>query len=107
MGVTHLPASASADEIHAVLDTEGALVIDRLAPAELIDRIAAEMAEYVDATPFGSDDFSGRTTKRTGGLVASSVSSRELVSHPLVLDVANRLLHQATACLLYTTDHAD
>ena len=86
-----------------MLDAEGALVIDRLASDELIDRIAAEMDEHVDATPFGSDDFSGRTTKRTGGLVARSVSSHELVSHPLILDVAGRLLHQATAFQLHLT----
>ena len=103
MDVTHLPASASADEIHAVLAAEGALVIDELAAPALIERIADEMTEHVDATPFGSDDFSGRTTKRTGALIARSVSARELVTHPLVLDVAARLLHQATKLQVHLT----
>jgi len=103
MDVIHLPASASADEIHSVLVAEGALVIDDLATPTLIDRIAAEMIEHVDATPFGSDDFSGRTTKRTGALIARSVSARELVTHPLVLDVAALLLHQATKVQVHLT----
>ncbi len=58
-----------------MLERDGALIVDDLADVALIDRIAAEMAPFVDATPIGSDDFSGRTTKRTGGLVARSPAS--------------------------------
>ncbi|WP_040494938.1 phytanoyl-CoA dioxygenase family protein [Ilumatobacter nonamiensis] len=103
MGVIHLPASTPAAEIHDVLATEGALVIDELASPDVIDRIAAEMAEHVDDTPLGSDDFSGRSTKRTGALIARSETARELVTHPLVLDVAGRLLHQATKFQIHLT----
>ena len=103
MGVTHLPATATAEELHGILAAEGALVIDELASVELIDRITAEMADHVDATPFGSDDFSGRTTKRTGGLIARSEAARELVQHPLVLDVAERLMHQASKFQVHLT----
>jgi len=103
MTLVHLPPSAPADEIHEVLARDGALVIDRLAPTELIDDITAEMAPHVDATPSGSDDFSGRTTQRTGALIARSPASRELVQHPLILDVAGRLLHQAKAYQVHLT----
>ncbi|MFW2334446.1 phytanoyl-CoA dioxygenase family protein [Ilumatobacter sp.] len=99
----HLAADADPADIHAVLERDGALVIDDLADAELIDRIAAEMGPYVDATPSGSDDFSGRTTRRTGGLVGRSPASRELVQHPLILDVTGRLLHRAKAFQLHLT----
>lgn len=99
----HLPPDADAERIHAVLVRDGALIIDDLADPALLDRVAAEMAPYVEATPGGSDDFSGRTTKRTGGLVARSPASRELVQHPLVLDVTARLLHQAQAFQLHLT----
>ena len=33
------------------------------------------MAPFIDATPPGSDDFSGRNTRRTGALIARSPSS--------------------------------
>lgn len=99
----HLPADSSAESIHAVLERDGALIIDDLADAALIDRIADEMAPYIEATPNGSDDFSGRTTRRTGALVGRSPSSRELVQHPLVLDVTGRLLHRARAFQLHLT----
>ena len=101
--LVHLPAGSTADEIHAVLERDGALVIDDLADVGLIDRITDEMALYVEATPPGSDDFSGRTTKRTGGLVGRSPASRELVQHPLILDVTGLLLHRAKAFQLHLT----
>ncbi len=101
--VEHLPADVDPADIHTILERDGALVIDGLAGTDLIDRIAAEMAAYVEATPHGSDDFSGRTTKRTGGLVGRSPASRQLVQHPLILDVTGRLLHRARAFQLHLT----
>jgi hypothetical protein len=62
MNITHLPATATVDEIHEVLHRDAALVIDDLARPEQIDAIDAEMAPFVAATPPGSDDFSGRNT---------------------------------------------
>lgn len=101
--VEHVGADADPAIIHAILERDGALVIDDLASAALIDRIAEEMAPYIDATPVGSDDFSGRATKRTGGLVARSPAARGLVTHPLILDLTGRLLHRATAFQLHLT----
>jgi ectoine hydroxylase-related dioxygenase (phytanoyl-CoA dioxygenase family) len=101
--ITHLANTATADEIHAVLERDGALVIDDLADDSLVDRIAAEMEQFVEATPGGSDDFSGRSTKRTGALVARSPASRELVAHPLILEVTGKLLHRAQSFQLHLT----
>jgi len=101
--LTHLPPDVDPADIHAVLERDGALVVDELANVELIDRITDEMQPYVDATPIGSDDFSGRTTRRTGGLIGRSPASRELVQHPVILDVTGRLLHRAKAFQLHLT----
>lgn len=103
MAITHVPADTSADEIHEILAQDGALVIDDLASRESIDAITGEMASFVEATPNGSDDFSGRTTKRTGALIARSPSSRALVTHPVILDVAARLMHQASSIQVHLT----
>ncbi len=103
MSIVHLPSAASPDEIHAVLDRDAALIIDDLADVELIDRVTSEMAPFIEATPAGSDDFSGRNTRRTGALIARSPSSHELVQHPLILDVTARLLHRAQSYQLHLT----
>jgi ectoine hydroxylase-related dioxygenase (phytanoyl-CoA dioxygenase family) len=103
MSIAHLPATASAAEIHAVLDRDAALVIDDLADVDLIDRINTEMAPFIAATPPGSDDFSGRNTRRTGALIARSPASHQLIQHPTILDVTGRLLHRAQSFQLHLT----
>ena len=82
MGIVHLNASASADELKEVLVRDGAVIIDELAGIEQIDAIAAEMQPYIDATPNGGDDFTGRTTRRSGALVGRSPASHALIQHP-------------------------
>ena len=103
MSVVHLPAAAPVDEIHDVLRRDGALIIDDLADVELIDRIMAEMAPWIEATPPGSDDFSGRATRRTGALIARSPSSHELIQHPTILEVTAKLLDRAQSYQLHLT----
>lgn len=103
VAVTHLPPTASADEVHAVLQRDAAVIVDDLADTATIDRIREEMAPFIDATPNGSDDFSGRTTKRTGALVARSPSSHALIQHPTVLGAADWLLHRAQNYQLHLT----
>ena len=93
--VTVIPrfaASDSSEDIAQALQTVGCVIIENLAPVELVDQILAEMAPYIDATPYGSEDFTGRTTKRTGALLARSRASVDLVAHPLVLDITKKIL---------------
>ena len=93
--VTVIPrfaASATAEDIAQALQTVGCVIIENLAPVELIDQILAEMDPYIHATPYGSEDFTGRTTKRTGALLARSRASVDLVAHPLILDITQKIL---------------
>ncbi|MEN3274044.1 MAG: hypothetical protein V7636_2805 [Actinomycetota bacterium] len=98
MPVQHVPPTAGADEVAKVLADDGVVIIDDLAPAPLLDQIDEEMQPYIDATPTGSDDFSGRSTTRTGALVARSPSARELVMNTTILDTCRIVLgHTETA----------
>jgi ectoine hydroxylase-related dioxygenase (phytanoyl-CoA dioxygenase family) len=63
----------------------------------------AEMAPWIEATPPGSDDFSGRATRRTGALIARSPSSHELIQHPTILEVTAKLLDRAQSYQLHLT----
>ena len=103
MSVMHLPATASVEEIHDVLHRDAAVIIDELASIEQIDAINAEMAPFIEATPPGSDDFSGRNTKRTGALIARSPTSHQLIQHPTILGVTEKLLHRAQSFQLHLT----
>ena len=103
MGLEHLPATTTPEEEVAALKRDGAVIIDQVISAGAMDAVAAELKPWLDATPLGPDDFSGRRTKRTGGLVARSPLCRELVMNPLVLGTTGKLLEHATSFQLHLT----
>lgn len=103
MEVVHLNANASSEELHEIMLRDGCVVIDNLIPAETVAAIQNEMAPFVEATPYGADDFDGLQTRRTGSLVARSPSSHEIIMDPLVLGVADKALAHATNYQLHCT----
>jgi hypothetical protein len=103
MPITHLPSDATAEMVADAIARDGAVIVDQLAPTDLLDRISDELSPYQEATPTGPDDFSGNQTRRTGSLIARSVSARELVMHPLALGTARLFLDHATNFQLHLT----
>ena len=57
MKVQHLPATATADEVAAILERDGAVVVDQLISREAMEAVEAELHPFIDTTPFGPDDF--------------------------------------------------
>jgi Protein involved in biosynthesis of mitomycin antibiotics/polyketide fumonisin len=103
MTVQHLSSAATPDAVAAVIAADGCVVIDRLASPELLDRIDAEMSDHVARTPYGTDDFAGPRTRRTGGLVARSAASRDLVLDELVLGTVDHVLAHVNNYQLHLT----
>lgn len=104
MSIRHLAAaSASADDLTAALTEDGAAIVDGLAEASVMDRAAEELRPYIAATNIGRDDFAGRRTRRTGGLLARSETCRELVMNSLVLSTAKQMLAHAANFQLHLT----
>ncbi|SDI68787.1 phytanoyl-CoA dioxygenase family protein [Pseudomonas panipatensis] len=100
---THLPNTATPEHIEQSLREHGYVIVEELASNELMDRIAAEMAPFIQHTDYGKDKFIGLQTKRTGALIARSPAARELVMHPTVLGVAECFLSHASAFQLHLT----
>jgi hypothetical protein len=103
MSVISLPNTTSPDEIAEVLGRDGVVVVDRLAGPEVMDELAVELRPWMAATATGPDDFSGRCTRRTGGLVARSPKTRALITNPLVLAATKKVLGHATSFQLHLT----
>ena len=103
MNVSHFSRTAPAEEVVAALAADGVAVIDRLVDAAVLDRAHDELAPFIERTPFGIDDFAGHRTKRTGGLIARSETSRDLVAHPAVLGVVKQVLAHVTSFQLHLT----
>lgn len=103
MTLQHLPRSAPAHDVADAIRRDGAVVIDQLVTPDEMDDLATELKPFIDLTPCGPDDFSGRSTKRIGGLVARSPKARDLVTHPHILAITGDLLGHATSFQLHLT----
>ncbi len=92
--VARLKASASVDDIRAVLDRDAALIIEDVMPAEQVQRATAELQPFLDNTPEGRNEFAGFSTRRAGALIARSPVARELAMEPLVNSTCENVLGQ-------------
>lgn len=101
--VQHLPPDATGEEIAAAIRADGAVIVDHLVDPSVMDAAHGELEAHITATPFGGDDFGGRRTRRTGGLIARSATCRDLVMHPTVRDTVADFLGHATNHQLHLT----
>ncbi len=99
----HFAPNAPSQEIAAFLRSSGYAIVDDAANAALMDRLAGEVAPYVDASARGRDIYDGQHTRRTGALIARSAAARELVMHPVVTGVVGDFLSHATTYQLHLT----
>lgn len=90
--LTHLPADAPSADIVAVLDRDGALILDDALPVAEVDALMAELTPWVAATAPGRDSFTGAQTTRTGALVARSPLCRPLVMDGRILALCDAVL---------------
>ena len=90
--IPRLDRTATAADIAHELREHGAVIVERLLDPTTCDRLQAELLPHVELTPVGSDDFTGRNTRRTGGLLTKCPTSAELVAHPVVLDAVDQVL---------------
>ena len=78
------------DDVLLSLDQHGFVVIENAVAASDCDRLVAEMAPYIDATPHGLHGLGG--TRRVGALVARSPASHRMIAHPAILRLAKSVL---------------
>jgi hypothetical protein len=103
MEIQHFSPTASHGSIAEALVKDGVAIIDRLASPDLMDRVKSELEPWLAATAFGTDEFAGKRTKRTGGLIARSPTCRDLLQHPLVLESVKQVLSKATSIQIHLT----
>jgi hypothetical protein len=87
-----LLADAPPEAILSILRRDGAIILEDALPVEASDSLLAELRPYMEATPTGRDQFSGRQTTRTGALVARSPRARAIVTDPRILALADGFL---------------
>ncbi len=103
MPIQHVSADSPTDKMYQALERDGCVVIDGVLDRATVDRVRGEMAPHVEASPYGVDEFDGFRTKRSGMLIARSPASRDVIMNPSVLDLAGRVLSQASVFQLHCT----
>jgi ectoine hydroxylase-related dioxygenase (phytanoyl-CoA dioxygenase family) len=103
MAIERLPANTAPEAVAAAIAQSGYAIVERVVEPAVLDQARAELGPHIDATPFGPDDFAGRRTRRTGGLIARSPTCREVITHPLVLGTVRQVLAHATSFQLHLT----
>jgi len=92
-GLTRLDAgTASLDEILAAIDRDAALILENALSPTQVDGILTELEAHIAGTAPIEDDLVGRSTTRTGALVARSKTAREAIMHPMVLGAVEAFL---------------
>lgn len=90
--LTHLPATASAQDMTAVIVRDGAVIIENAISQQQAQTTLAELLPFIESTPIGRDEFSGYQTTRTGALIARSPACCELVMQDNILGVCDEFL---------------
>ena len=86
------PTASPADVAAATLQ-DGAAIVSRLVPTSLVDTVAADLREHLDTFGYRSKRrFSGHNTNRCHHVIEASPSSVDLISHNMIMGVADEIL---------------
>ena len=95
--IPRFSAAAEPGDVAAALRRDGAAIVEKLIPESTCARLEDELAPWMARTSLGADPYTGEHTRRTGAILARSVTSRELVAHPLVLGSVKEVLNKGNA----------
>lgn len=90
--LTHLPGTATADEVVAVIRRDGGVVVDDFLDAEQLGAIRSDLMPKVEALRPGPNRFMGANTRRLSALFAHSRRMVDIAMHPLFLGPAKELI---------------
>ncbi|WP_460989420.1 phytanoyl-CoA dioxygenase family protein [Sphingobium sp. TomTYG45] len=74
------------------MNRDGACIIRDMLSPEILKALQEDVAPWIEQTANGRDEWAGRKTKRTGGLIARCPTVREIAVDPLILGAANATL---------------
>ena len=70
MTLQTLDATATTQDLLDVMEQDGAAIVRNAIDPQALRQLVGEVTPYIEATPMGRDDFTGRKTQRTGALAA-------------------------------------
>jgi ectoine hydroxylase-related dioxygenase (phytanoyl-CoA dioxygenase family) len=81
------------DDISARVMADGAVIIESVIPASLLDQVLSDLRAPFDEQGLKfTNDFNGYKTRRLGGILGLSRAAADILAHPLVLGIADHVL---------------
>ncbi len=85
--------NADVNEIVEALKTDGGVIVKNLVDKELLDTVKADFRpQFDEAGDYIENDFNGYKTKRLETVLGISRSAADLLAHPLIMKVADKVL---------------
>ena len=91
-GIARFDRDAPLEDMRAALRDVGILIVERLVPDDVMDRIEGEIAPDLAAKEPGGGKFFGFRCKRLGGAVGRSQTFAHQLADPILLGLADALL---------------
>ncbi|MFC4057209.1 phytanoyl-CoA dioxygenase family protein [Planomonospora corallina] len=95
-GVSRVRPDAEQDEVVAILERDGAVIVEDLVDDETLARLWDDLGPALDACDFSGDWYNGRRTRRVSSLFARTAHLTPVVTHPLYLGAARRIMQKPT-----------
>ncbi len=90
--MSHLPPTATIDDVCETLDRDGYAIVDGVLSPEDAQAKRDDLISILKSTPAGRNDFEGFQTQRIYALFAKTRAFDAPATHPLVLGVLDRML---------------
>jgi hypothetical protein len=91
-GLTSLPGDAALDDVIAVLERDGGVVIEDFLVPKTLAGLRQDLLPLMARQAVGRDPFAGHRTRRLGALFAHTRHCAEIATHPLYLPAAEHFL---------------
>src|SRR5262245_45045897 len=97
--LTRLPGAASLDEVIAVIERDGGVIVEELLSPVIMAELRADLLPKIEACSPGRDDFSGFRTRRMSALFAKSRRVADVVTHPLFFGAAEHFVNGSRSAI--------
>lgn len=92
--LTHVWPDTDLDHVVAILERDGAVIVERYAEPETLAGLWADLGPDLDASGYSESGYDGHQTKRLSSLFRRTSHMQAIVTQPLFLGSARRLLQR-------------
>lgn len=94
--LTHVRPDADLDHVVAILERDGAVIVEGFADVVTLAGLRADLEPGLEAAAYSESGYDGQKTKRLSSLFRRSTHMSSVVTQPLFLGSARRLLQKPT-----------